>query len=232
MIELKRGANANVVLNLLYKNTQLQDSFGINLVALVNGQPKQLNIKEILVEFLSFRREVVTRVTMFRRDKARARVYLVEGQAIALANLDDFINIIRTSANAKIAEERLLEREWPAHEAAEMIKRANLDKKFLRPEDEDMTLGLTDQETYRLSSMQAKNILQMRLQSLTGLEQEKIHAEYKELVDTIIDLTDILAKPNASPRSLPTALKPLQRIRRRKERLRLLPMQKTSRQKT
>ena len=84
---------------------------------------------------------------MFRRDKARARVYLVEGQAIALANLDDFINIIRTSANAKIAEERLLEREWPAHEAAEMIKRANLDKKFLRPEDEDMTLGLTDQET-------------------------------------------------------------------------------------
>lgn len=195
VIELKRGANANVVLKLLYKNTQLQDSFGINLVALVNGQPKQLNIKEILVEFLSFRREVVTRVTMFRRDKARARVYLVEGQAIALANLDDFINIIRTSANAKIAEERLLEREWPAHEAAEMIKRANLDKKFLRPEDEDMTLGLTDQETYRLSSMQAKNILQMRLQSLTGLEQEKIHAEYKELVDTIIDLTDILAKP-------------------------------------
>lgn len=85
VIELKRGANANVVLNLLYKNTQLQDSFGINLVALVNGQPKQLNIKEILVEFLSFRREVVTRVTMFRRDKARARVYLVEGQAIALA---------------------------------------------------------------------------------------------------------------------------------------------------
>lgn len=113
-----------------------------------------------------------------------------------------------------------------------MIKRANLDKKFLRPEDEDMTLGLTDQETYRLSSMQAKNILQMRLQSLSGLEQEKIHAEYKELVDTIIDLTDILAKPNASPRSLPTALKPLQPNSATKERLRLLPMQKTSRQKT
>lgn len=195
VIELKRGANANVVLNLLYKNTQLQDSFGINLVALVNGQPKLLNIKEILVEFLNFRREVVTRITQFRLMKAKARVYLVEGQAIALANLDEFINIIKTSANGKEAEERLLEREWPAREAVEMISRANLDKSYLRPDEEDLSLGLTHHGTYRLSSLQAKNILQMRLQSLTGLEQEKIHAEYKELVDTIIDLADILAKP-------------------------------------
>lgn len=115
---------------------------------------------------------------------------------------------------------------------AEMIKRANLDKKFLRPEDEDMTLGLTDQETYRLSSMQAKNILQMRLQSLTGLEQEKIHAEYKELVDTIIDLTDILAKPERVTAIIADSLETVAADSATKERLRLLPMQKTSRQKT
>lgn len=195
VIELKRGANANVVLNLLYKNTQLQDTFGINFVALVNGQPRLLNIKQILTEFLSFRREVVTRVTEFRLMKARAHVYLVEGQAIALANLDEFIEIIKTSVNAKEAEERLLGREWPAGPAVEMIKRAALDKKYLRPSDEDLSLGLTDSGTYRLSSMQAKNILQMRLQSLTGLEQDKIREDYKTTVDTIIDLVDILSKP-------------------------------------
>ena len=195
VIELKRGANANVVLNLLYKNTQLQDTFGINFVALVNGQPKLLNIKSILTEFLNFRREVVTRVTEFRLMKARAHVYLVEGQAIALANLDEFIEIIKTSVNAKEAEERLLGREWPAGPAIEMITRAALDKKYLRPSDEDLSLGLTDSGTYRLSSMQAKNILQMRLQSLTGLEQDKIREDYKTTVDTIIDLVDILSKP-------------------------------------
>lgn len=195
VIELKRGANANVVLNLLYKNTQLQDTFGINFVALVNGQPKLLNIKSILTEFLNFRREVVTRVTEFRLMKARAHVYLVEGQAIALANLDEFIEIIKTSVNAKEAEERLLGREWPAGPAIEMITRAALEKKYLRPSDEDLSLGLTDSGTYRLSSMQAKNILQMRLQSLTGLEQDKIREDYKTTVDTIIDLVDILSKP-------------------------------------
>lgn len=210
VIELKRGANANVVLNQLYKNTQLQDSFGINLVALVNGQPKLLNIKEIIQEFLFFRREVVNRRTRFQLDKAISKIYLVEGQAVALANLDEFIEIIKTSANGQEAEARLLAREWPAEIAAQLIERAQMDKSEMRPKGEDPNLGLTDQKTYRLSSLQARNILQMRLQSLTGLEQEKIRGDYQALADQIIDLNDILRKPERVTQIIAQSLRDIQ----------------------
>ena len=195
VIELKKGANADVVLNNLYKATQLEDTFGMNLVALVNGQPKLLNLKEIIVEFLNHRREVVTRRSMFELKQARSRAYLVEGQAVALANIDAFIDIIKTSANAQEAETRLLAEDWNADVVKQMIARSNIDAKFLRPEDADMSAGLQADGQYRLTSAQAKNILQMRLQSLTGLEQDKIENEYAELVDAITDLLDILAKP-------------------------------------
>lgn len=195
VIELKRGANPEVVLNNLFKATQLEDSFGVNLVALVNGQPKLLNLKEIIVEFLNHRREVVTRRTEFELRQCRARAYLVEGQAVALANIDEFIQIIKTSPNAQEAQRRLLERNWNAELVSQMIARSNIDVRFLRPEDADMTAGLQMDGSYRLTSVQAKNILQMRLQSLTGLEQTKVEEEYSQLVATIEDLLDILAKP-------------------------------------
>lgn len=195
VIELKRGANADVVLNNLYKTTQLEDSFGINLVALVNGQPKLLNVKEIIVEFLNHRREVVTRRTNFELRSARARAYLVEGQAVALANIDEFIEIIKTSANSQEAEKRLLERTWPAGIVAQMLERAQFDSQYLRPEDADMGAGIMPDGSYRLTDIQTKNILQMRLQSLTGLEQSKIENEYADLVAQIADYLDILNKP-------------------------------------
>lgn len=195
VIELKRGANPSVVLNNLYKDTQLEDTFGINLVALVNGQPKLLNLKQIIEEFLFHRREVITRRTIFRINRAKARIFLVEGQAVALANIDDFIEIIKSSANGAEAEQRLTGRKWPAQLVKQLIERSNLEKADLRPETEDLSLGLDEEGFYHLSSSQAKNILQMRLQSLTGLEQDKIKADYKAISEEIVDLKDILARP-------------------------------------
>ena len=195
VIELKRGENAEVVLNNLFKLTQLQDSFGINMVALVDGQPRLLNLKQVLEAFLAHRREVVTRRTVYELNKARARGHLLEGRAVAVVNVDEMIELIKSSPTPPVAKERLLARTWAAGIAAEMVERAAGDVSALRPEGIDPNAGLQPDGTYQLSEVQAGEILQMRLQRLTGLEQEKIVTEYREVVDRILDLLDILAKP-------------------------------------
>ena len=195
VIELKRGENAEVVLNNLFKLTQLQDSFGINMVALVDGQPRLLNLKQVLEAFLAHRREVVTRRTVYELNKARDRGHLLEGLAVAVVNVDEMIALIKSSPTPPVAKERLLARTWAAGIAAEMVERAAGDVSALRPEGIDPNAGLQPDGTYQLSEVQAGEILQMRLQRLTGLEQEKIVTEYREVVDRILDLLDILAKP-------------------------------------
>ncbi len=203
VIELKRGELPEVVLNNLYKQTQLQDSFGVNMVALVDGQPRLLNIKQMLEAFLAHRREVVTRRTVFELRKARERGHVLEGLAVAIANVDDMIELIKASPTPPIAKERLMARHWPAGLAQEMVSRAGLEITAFRPDGVDPSLGLQplgpDQQpsdaVYRLSETQAQEILQMRLQRLTGLEQDKIVTEYREVVGQIVDLLDILARP-------------------------------------
>ncbi|NLD53706.1 MAG: DNA gyrase subunit A [Burkholderiaceae bacterium] len=195
VIELKRGENAEVILNNLYKQTQLQDSFGINMVALVDGQPRLLNLKQVLEAFLSHRREVLTRRTVFDLRKARERGHLLEGLAVAVANVDEMIELIKASPTPPVAKERLLERSWAAGPAAEMVARASGDAAALRPDNVEAGVGLQADGTYRLSDTQAGEILQMRLQRLTGLEQEKIVDEYREVIDRILDLIDILMRP-------------------------------------
>lgn len=195
VIELKRGENAEVVLNNLFKLTQMQDSFGINMVALVDGQPRLLNLKQVLEAFLAHRREVVTRRTVYELNKARDRGHLLEGLAVAVVNVDEMIELIKSSPTPPVAKERLLARTWAAGIAAEMVERAAGDVSALRPEGIDPNAGLQPDGTYQLSEVQAGEILQMRLQRLTGLEQEKIVTEYREVVDRILDLLDILAKP-------------------------------------
>ena len=195
VIELKRGENAEVVLNNLFKLTQLQDSFGINMVALVDGQPRLLNLKQVLEAFLAHRREVVTRRTVYELNKARDRGHLLEGLAVAVVNVDEMIELIKSSPTPPVAKEQLLARTWAAGIAAEMVERAAGDVSALRPEGIDPNAGLQPDGTYQLSEVQASEILQMRLQRLTGLEQEKIVTEYREVVDRILDLLDILAKP-------------------------------------
>ncbi|MDO4231668.1 MAG: DNA gyrase subunit A, partial [Lautropia sp.] len=195
VIELKRGENAEVVLNNLFKLTQLQDSFGINMVALVDGQPRLLNLKQVLEAFLSHRREVITRRTVYELRRARERGHLLEGLAVAVANVDEMIELIKTSPTPPVAKERLLARTWAAGIAAEMVSRAAGDADALRPETVEVGAGLQADGTYQLSEVQAAEILQMRLQRLTGLEQEKIVTEYREVVEKILDLLDILAKP-------------------------------------
>lgn len=192
VIELKRGANTEVVLNNLYKITELESSFGINLVALVDGQPKLLNIKEIIEAFINHRWEVTTRAALFQLKTARSKIYLLEGQAVALANIDEFIEVIKTSANGAEAEERLLSRSWPSALVGELISRTKLEPKYFRPEGEDLTKGLQSDGTYYLTSAQAKNILQLRLQTLTGLEHERIEKDYAELAEEIHQLVTLL----------------------------------------
>ncbi len=192
VIELKRGANTEVVLNNLYKLTELESSFGINLVALVDGQPKLLNIKEIIEAFINHRWEVTTRAAMFQLKTARSKIYLLEGQAVALANIDEFIEVIKTSANGAEAEERLLSRSWPSALVGELISRTKLEPKYFRPEGEDLEKGLQPDGTYFLTSPQAKNILQLRLQTLTGLEHERIEKDYAELAEEIHQLVTLL----------------------------------------
>lgn len=192
VIELKRGANTEVVLNNLYKLTELESSFGINLVALVDGQPKLLNIKEIIEAFINHRWEVATRAALFQLKTARSKIYLLEGQAVALANIDEFIEVIKTSANGTEAEERLLSRSWPSALVGELISRTKLEPKYFRPEGEDLTKGLQSDGTYYLTSAQAKNILQLRLQTLTGLEHERIEKDYAELAEEIHQLVTLL----------------------------------------
>ncbi len=200
VIELKRGEVPEVILNNLFKHTQLQDTFGMNLVALVEGQPRLLNLKQMVEYFLSHRREVVTRRTVYQLRKARERGHLLEGLAVALANIDDFIAIIKNAPTPPVARQELMARNWDSTLVRELLQRAD-DGGVLggsaayRPESLAAIFGLQEDGMYRLSDTQAQEILNMRLQRLTGLEQDKIVNEYREIMENIADLLDILAKP-------------------------------------
>ncbi len=193
VIELKRGEVAEVVLNNLYQQTQLQNVFGINMVALVDGQPRLINLKEMLEAFIRHRREVVTRRTVYDLRKARERAHILEGLAVALANIDEVIQLIKTSPSRAEAKTALMGRAWQPGVVIDMLERAGASAS--RPDDLGPEFGLTD-EGYRLSDAQAQAILDLRLHQLTGLEQDKIINEYKELIDKIDDLLDILNNPD------------------------------------
>ncbi|AIP32214.1 DNA gyrase, A subunit [Paraburkholderia xenovorans LB400] len=201
VIELKRGEVPEVVLNNLYKATQLQDTFGMNMVALVDGQPKLLNLKEMLSCFLSHRREVLTRRTVYELRKARERGHVLEGLAVALANIDEFIAIIKAAPTPPIAKQELMARAWDSSLVREMLSRAETEnataggREAYRPDGLNPSFGMQSDGLYRLSDTQAQEILQMRLQRLTGLEQDKIIGEYREVMAQIADLLDILARP-------------------------------------
>jgi DNA gyrase subunit A len=201
VIELKRGEVPEVTLNNLYKATQLQDTFGMNMVALVDGQPKLLNLKEMLSCFLSHRREVLTRRTVYELRKARERGHVLEGLAVALANIDEFIAIIKAAPTPPIAKQELMARPWDSSLVREMLSRAETEnatmggREAYRPEGLNPAFGMQTDGLYRLSDTQAQEILQMRLQRLTGLEQDKIIGEYREVMAQIADLLDILARP-------------------------------------
>jgi DNA gyrase subunit A len=194
VIELKRNEVPEVVLNNLYKQTQLQDSFGMNLVALVDGQPRLLNIKQMLEAFLSHRREVVTRRTVFELREARDRGHVLEGLAVALANIDEFINVIKAAPTPPVAKTELMSRTWDSSLVRELLSRAG-DPQSYRPLGLAAEFGLQSDGLYRLSETQAEQILQMRLQRLTGLEQDKIVNEYRAVMDAITDLLDVLERP-------------------------------------
>ncbi len=192
VIELKRNENPEVVLNHLYKQTQLQDSFGMNMVALVDGQPRLLNLKQILDEFLRHRREVVTRRTVFELRKARERGHILEGLAVALSNVDTIISLIKASPNPQLAKAELMGQMWRSDLVADMLSR--VDASAARPDALLPEFGLQS-DGYRLSEVQTQAILELRLQRLTGLEQDKIVNEYREIMSVIADLLDILARP-------------------------------------
>ncbi len=200
VFELKRNEVPEVVLNNLYKQTQLQDTFGVNMVALVDGQPRLLNLKQMLDAFLSHRREVVTRRTVFELKEARKRGHVLEGLAVALANIDEFIAIIKAAPTPPVAKTALMARAWDSSLVREMLTRSGADMAAYRPDGLEARFGLQSEGElrglYRLSEEQAEQILQMRLQRLTGLEQDKIVNEYREVMETITDLLDILAKPS------------------------------------
>ncbi len=192
VIEVKRGEVGEVVLNNLYKLTQMQVSFGLNMVALTNGQPKIFNIKEMLEAFVLHRREVVTRRTIFELKKARERAHLLEGLSIALANIDPIIELIKTSPTPSEAKEALIAHGWDLGNVAVMLSAAGNDA--ARPEWLEAEFGIHDNQYY-LTPVQAQAILDLRLHKLTGLEHEKILAEYKGLLDIIAELMHILAEP-------------------------------------
>jgi DNA gyrase subunit A len=191
VLELKRGEIPEVILNNLYKETQMQDTFWMNMVALVDGQPRLLNLKEILDAFLRHRREVVTRRTVFELRKARERGHILEGLAVALSNVDDIIALIKAAPSPAEAKRELISRLWHSQMVEGMLARSDISAS--RPEGFGRDYGLQP-GGYRLSEVQAQRILEMQLQRLTGLEQEKIVTEYKEVMDNIADLLDILAK--------------------------------------
>src|SRR5260363_194907 len=199
VIELKRGEVPEVVLNNLYKQTQLQDTFGINMVALVDGQPRLLNLQQILWYFLAHRREVITRRTRFELRRARERSHVLEGLAVALANIDTFIALIKTAQTPAEAKQALMARPWPSPLVRDLLARVERlsagGGAAVRPPDLDAEFGLRPDGAYALSETQAQEILQMRLQRLTGLEQDKIVSEYRAMVEKISDLLDILARP-------------------------------------
>jgi DNA gyrase subunit A len=192
VIELKKGEVPEVVLNHLYKQTQLQDTFGMNMVALVDGRPKLLNLKEMLQCYLAHRREVITRRTVFELRKARERGHILEGLAVALSNVDEIIALIKAAQTPAEAKRGLMARTWRSELVEGMLARAAAESS--RPEGLGPEFGLSE-HGYLLSDAQAQAILELRLQRLTGLEQDKIVAEYKEVMDQIADLLDILARP-------------------------------------
>jgi DNA gyrase subunit A len=193
VVDLKRGEVAEVVLNNLYQHTQLQSVFGINMVALVDGRPRLLNLKQCLEAFVRHRRDVVTRRTVFELRKARERAHILEGLAVALANIDAVIALIKGSSNRAVAKQALMERSWEPGLVTAMLEGAGADAS--RPEGLDAQYGLTD-AGYRLSEIQAQAILDLRLHQLTGLEQDKITSEYKGLLDVIQNLLEILGNPD------------------------------------
>ena len=193
VIELRRGEVPEVVLNNLYKQTQMQNVFGINMVALVDGQPRTLNLKQLLEYFIRHRRDVVTRRTLFELRKARARAHILEGLAIALANIDEVIALIKAAPNPASARAELVARVWQSGTLDDMLARAGADAS--RPEELPAGFGRTD-AGYRLTEVQAQAILDLRLQKLTGLEQDKIIQEFAEILDVIAELLAILSDPD------------------------------------
>ncbi|MBT8118192.1 MAG: DNA gyrase subunit A [Gammaproteobacteria bacterium] len=196
VVEIKRAEAGDVVLNNLYSQTSMQCVFGINMVALVEGQPQLLNLKQILDAFLRHRREVVTRRTIYELRKARARAHVLEGLAVALANIDEVIELIKTSANPSEAKAALLQRIWPAGMGDDMVARATegADLSASRPDDLDPQYGLKD-DGYHLSEVQAQAILDLKLHRLTGLEQDKIVNEFQQILNVIKELIEILSNP-------------------------------------
>jgi len=193
VIELRRGEMAEVVLNNLFQQTAMQSVFGINMVALVDGRPRLLNLKQLLEFFIRHRREVVTRRTLFELRKARDRAHVLEGLAVALANIDEVIELIKQAANPAEAKKGLLERLWQSGVVEKMLERSGAAS--TRPEELSDEYGLTP-DGYRLTEVQAQAILDLRLHRLTGLEQDKIIKEYEELLEKIADLLDILGSPD------------------------------------
>ena len=191
-IEVKRNESAEVVLNNLYLQTPMESVFGINMVALVDGRPQVLNLKQILEAFIRHRREVVTRRTIFELRKARARAHILEGLTVALANIDEMIELIKTSESPQVAKDRMLAKNWEPGLVRALLAAAGADAS--RPEDLTLDFGLQS-DGYRLSEVQAKEILEMRLNRLTGLEQEKLTDEYRQLLETIAGLIRILENP-------------------------------------
>ncbi|HCI53461.1 MAG TPA: DNA gyrase subunit A [Gallionella sp.] len=195
VIELKRGENADVLLNKLYKDTQMQDSFGINMVAIVDGQPRLLNLKQVMDAFLRHRREVVTRRTIFELRKARERGHVLEGLAVALSNVDEIIALIKAAPAPSDAKRELMAKSWRSELVEDMLSRVS---DASRPDGLAPQFGLVvegNARFYHLSDAQAQAILELRLQRLTGMEQDKIIGEYREVMDKITDLLDILARP-------------------------------------
>lgn len=205
-IEVKRGDSAEVVLNNLYAQTPMESTFGINMVALVDGRPQTLNLKQILEAFLKHRREVVTRRTIFELRKARNRAHILEGLTVALANIDDMIELIKTSANPDEARQRMLARRWQPGMVGALLGAAGAEAS--RPEDLPQGVGLLE-DGYQLTEVQAQQILEMRLHRLTGLEQEKLTDEYRQLLDTIRGLIEILEQPGVLMQVIRTELENL-----------------------
>ncbi|MGM0435416.1 MAG: DNA topoisomerase (ATP-hydrolyzing), partial [Pseudomonadota bacterium] len=193
VIEVRKGENPEVIVNNLFKNTQLENVFGINCVALVDGEPQTLNLKQMLERFLLHRREVVTRRTIYELRKARERGHVLEGLSVALANIDEVIELIKASPGAAEAKEKLLAQGWHPGQVNDMLERAGADA--CRPDDLPEGYGLRDGK-YNLSPEQAQAILDLRLHRLTGLETEKLFTEYKEILAKIEDLLDILSNPD------------------------------------
>ena len=194
-IDLKTGTMPEVVLNNLFKNTQMQESFGMNMVALVDGQPMLLNLKQMITYFLAHRREVVTRRTVFRLRKSREAGHILAGQAIALANIDEFIRLIRAAKTVEEAQTSLMSRGWPLGFAKDITERARSYGRDADPEGLEASRGRQPDGLYYLTKTQVDNILSMNLRRLTGLEREKIIADYSAMMERIFDLIDILRKP-------------------------------------